>query len=312
MVSVILPVRNGAEFVAEAVASVLDQTLHDFELLVIDDGSQDATPTILTRLAEVNPRLRIIAQPPLGLVAALNRGLREARGHYVARMDADDVAASDRFARQVAKLAAHPEVAGLGSACRVIDRNGTVLGYRCPPTDPAEIRRALSRGNCMIHPTMMLRRDLVLRAGGYRAAFRLCEDFDLWLRLSEHHDLLNLPEPVLDYRAHAGQSNWQDLEQRALSELGAVAAAACRQAGLPDPVNDGAVIDREFLRSVGLSETAITTRVVACALGAAKDAIAARHSVAARAAVGLLLRQPGLSVRTRLHAWLLLLRSRIR
>src|SRR3954468_16236127 len=129
LVSVVLPVRDGAAFVADAVNSILVQTLRDFELLVIDDGSPDATPAILAQLAASDARLRVVTQSGLGLVAALNRGLSEARSRYVARMDADDLAAPERLASQCARLEMHPDVAALGSACRVIDRNGKLLRY---------------------------------------------------------------------------------------------------------------------------------------------------------------------------------------
>ncbi len=311
LVSVVLPVRDGAAFVAEAIGSILTQTLDAFELLVVDDGSRDATPAIIGGLAARDRRIRVLTQPSLGLVPALNRGLAEARGPYVARMDADDLAMPERLARQVAALDAHPTVAALGSFCRVIGRDGTVLGHRHrrPPTEPAAIRCALRRGNCMIHPTMMLRRSAVLDAGGYRAAFRLAEDFDLWLRLAERHDLMNLPEPLLTYRQHTAQSEWQDVEQRALSELGALVVAAQRRAGADDPAGSVRLITHAFLREIGVSEAAIAQRIAARAMDAAKEAIAAGHQASARAAIGLLLRQPGLHPRTRLHGWLLRLRA---
>jgi hypothetical protein len=223
-------------------------------------------------------------------------------------MDADDVAMPERLACQAAVLDAHPDVAALGSACRVIGRDGTVLGHRNPPTEPTVIRAMLRRGNCMIHPTMMLRRAAVLDAGGYRPAFRLAEDFDLWLRLSERHDLMNLPECLLSYRQHAAQSSWQDVEQRALSELGALVVAQ-RRAGAEDPATHVPLVTRAFLHAIGVADDAITRHITMRAMDAAKEAIAAGHLVSARETIGLLLRQPGLHPRTRLHAWLLRLRS---
>jgi glycosyltransferase involved in cell wall biosynthesis len=309
LVSVLLPVRDGAAFVAEAIDSILTQTMAAFELLVVDDGSRDATPRIVADRAARDTRLRMLTQGPLGLVPALNRGLQEARAGYVARMDADDVAMSERLARQVAALDANPTVAALGSACRVIGQDGATLGHRSPPNDPPAIRCALRRSNCMINPTTMLRRDAVLNAGGYRAAFRYAEDFDLWLRLSERHDLMNLPDRLLAYRQHASQSFWQALEQRALSELGALAVAARRRAGGDDRAGGVPLITREFLREIGVPEAAIARHVTIRAMDAAKESIAARHQAAAREAIRLLLRQPGLRPRTRLHAWLLRLRA---
>ncbi len=308
-VSVVLPVRDGALFVAHAVKSILGQTFPDFELLVIDDGSQDATPALLDRLAASDVRLRVLTQPPLGLAAALNRGLEEARATFVARMDADDIAAPERLALQVAALSGRPEVAALGSACRIIDRGGRVLGHRHAPTGSDEIRRLLCRANCMIHPTMMLRRDLVMRAGGYRSAFRFCEDFDLWLRLSEHHDLLNLPEALLDYREHEAQLTWQNLEERAICELAALTLAARRRAGFADGTDENNRIDREFLLNGGVSELDISERVIASMLSTAAEAINAGLVSLAREAIELALRQPSLNFRTRLRYRLLLLRS---
>jgi glycosyltransferase involved in cell wall biosynthesis len=307
LVSVVLPVRDGAAFVGQAISSILTQTLDAFELLVVDDGSRDATPAII--VAALDPRVRMLTQPGLGLVPALNRGLAEARGCYVARMDADDVAMPERFARQAAALDAHPNVAALGSACLVIGHDDTTLGHRNPPTEPAVIHAMLRQGNCMIHPTMMLRRAAVLDAGGYRPAFRLAEDFDLWLRLSERHDLMNLPECLLSYRQHAAQSSWQDVEQRALSELGALVVAEQRRAGMEDPAGRVPLVTRAFLQAIGVPEAAITRHITVRAMDAAKEAIAAGHRASARETIGLLLRQPGLHPRTRLHAWLLRLRS---
>ncbi len=305
LVTVLLPVRDGGAFVAEAIGSILAQTFDALELLVVDDGSGDATPAIVGGFAAQDRRVRVLTQSPLGLVAALNRGLAEARGAYVARIDADDVAMPERLARQAAALDAHESVAAVGSACHVIDRAGAVQGHRYPPTEPEAIRSALRRGNCMLHPTMMLRRAAVLKAGAYRAAFRLAEDFDLWLRLSEHHDLMNLPECLVGYRWHGDQSYWREIEQRALSELAALVLAERRRTGGDDAAEHVKLITHAFLREIGVPEPAIAQHVAARAMDAAKEAIAEGHSKAAREAIGVLLRQPGLHARTRLHGWLL-------
>ena len=303
-ISVVLPVRDGAAFVAEAIRSILGQTWRDLELLVVDDGSRDATASILAQFAAEDPRVRVLVQPPLGLVPALNRGLKEAAGRYVARMDADDVAAPERLALQAAVLDGDPAVAAVGSACRVIARDGTVVRVRRPPTGATEVRAALRRGNPMIHPAVTLRRDAALAAGGYRPAFLLCEDYDLWLRLAERHDLVNLDRPLLDYREHGGQSTWRDLEQRILSELAALAAADRRRAGLPDKVGE-VLVTRATLRGLGVGEAAVSDGIIGRALGTAIEARVAGHRTATRAALALLLRQPTLKLRTRLHGWAL-------
>lgn len=301
----LLPVRNGAATIEASVASILRQTLPAFGLLVVDDGSTDGTPLVLARLAAADARIRVLRQDALGLVPALNRGLAEARAPFVARMDADDIADPDRLQRQLAVLQAAPSVALVGSAWRVVDAGGRVRRVMHPPETDAGIRAALARANVLAHPTVMYRRDAVLAVGGYRPAFVLAEDYDLWLRLLERFAAACVPDVLLDYREHPAQSAWHDLEQRILSEMSAQAAASCRANGKDDGGNDEAPIDRARLRHMGLSAEAIAAGVIARALGAAKDARAAGHWRAMGAAARLGLRQDGLLLRTRLHLALL-------
>lgn len=311
-VSVLLPVRNGAAFLRAACDSVLAQQGVTLELLVVDDGSTDATPEILRALAE--PRLRVIRQAGQGLtgqglVAALNRGLAEARAPLVARLDADDLALPRRLALQAAHLAAHPRIVVLGSAWQVIDAAGRPHGVAHPPCDAAAVRDELGRRNCLAHPAVMFRRDAVLAAGGYRAAFEGAEDYDLWLRLSERHDLENLPQPLLAYREHPGQGTRQRLEQGILAEIGALAAWRRRRDGGEDGMTGAALIDRDALVALGLSRTAVSAAIVARALGSARRAHAAGDRAAAGRAAALVLAENPPHWKTRLHARLLLWRA---
>ncbi len=149
-VSVLMGVRDGAPWVAEAIESILGQTLADLELIVVDDGSTDDTPTLLAGMRD--PRLVVEWQPPKGLTRALGRAFARARAPLVARLDADDVARPDRLERQHAFLAAHPEVGLLGSAARVVDEAGREVGDDpaargrrdpAPHADPAQSVRPL-------------------------------------------------------------------------------------------------------------------------------------------------------------------------
>src|SRR4051794_24616628 len=228
-VTVLLPVRNGAAYLEAAVRSILGQTFADLELLAVDDGSTDQTPAMLARLAAEDGRIRVVRQEALGLVPALNRGLEQARAPLIARMDADDVALPERLARQVAFLEAAPEVALVGTGWRVVAKDLTRRVVLPPQTD-AGIRLAMETANVLAHPTVMLRRDTVLAAGGYRPAFLLAEDYDLWLRLLDRCQAACVPEVLLEYREHAGQATWRGLEQRILSEMAALAASRCRHA----------------------------------------------------------------------------------
>src|SRR5437868_6051181 len=120
-VSVLMPVRDGERWLSTAIDSVLRQTLTDFELIVIDDGSVDRTPAILHSHATRDRRIRIVKLDRQGVASALNRGLAEARAALVARIDADDLCAPNRLAKQAEFLARRPEIALLGSWAEVID-----------------------------------------------------------------------------------------------------------------------------------------------------------------------------------------------
>ncbi len=312
-ISVIMPVRNGATFLAEAVDSILAQTEPDFEFLIADDGSDDETPELLAGYAARDPRIRVLARPRRGLVATLNLLLTEARGSLLARMDADDVALPERLARQSRAMAERQERALLGSAFAVIDQAGRELRRPGIVSDSAEIAARLVQANCLAHPSVMMRREPVLQAGGYRAAFRHAEDYDLWLRLAERHEIAALDEVLLHYREHTGQVSVRDVEQRILSELGAAAAARARRAGRGDPAeNMGAgLADRDLLRRAGMADGEIDAAIIGRGMGAAHDAHAAGNPAALRSALGLVLRQRGLRAHTRLHARLMLLRSHL-
>jgi glycosyltransferase involved in cell wall biosynthesis len=202
-VSVLMSVRNGAPWVKEAVESVLGQTFPDLELVVIDDGSTDATAALLASIRD--PRLRVERQPPRGLTPSLNRALALARAPLVARLDADDLALPERLARQRAFLDAHPDVGLLGTAAREVDAAGRELGVTRPPEDDAAIRGALIRRNPFVHSSVMMRRDTVEKVGGYDESLPVAQDYDLWMRLSRITRLANLPAPLVVRRLLPGR-----------------------------------------------------------------------------------------------------------
>jgi hypothetical protein len=303
LVSVVMPVRDGAVFLEQAIASIRNQTLRDLEILAIDDGSRDGTMAILRRHAAEDSRVRIIALPPSGIVAALNRGIAEAAAPLIARMDADDIAKPHRLAVQFEALNRHPDVAALGSAYEVVDSAGRVRRRVTLPTSPGEISKALEIANCMAHPTVLMRRQTVTAVGGYRPAFLKCEDYDLWLRLDEKAELLNLAEPLLLYREHAGQQTWWNVEQRILSELGAQQSARRRRGGCEDPTGSGGPITRECLGALGLAAATIGERIVDRALAGAAEARAANDPRAAWAAFRLGRRQRRLSLIETARFW---------
>lgn len=200
-VTVLLPVFNGARYVREAVASVLGQTFTDFELLVIDDGSTDASPQILAEVGD--PRVRVLRhEQNLGLVATLNRGLAEARGEWIARQDADDLSAPGRLAAQMAFVRGNPSIPLLGSDAWLIDGRGLPRGRWRTGGAADLVAWDLCFRAPFAHGSALFRRGLVLeRFGGYREV-QACEDLDLWSRVAGQFPVATLREPLMKYRLH--------------------------------------------------------------------------------------------------------------
>lgn len=205
-VSVLLPVRNGAVHLDEALASMAAQTLDDFELVAVDDGSTDATPDLLADWAARDPRLRVVRQEAAGIVAALERARREARSPYLARMDADDVAEPRRLEAQLALMEAEPGLSGCGCLVRYFPRSRVRAGARRyeawinDAVTPEEIERSVFVECPLAHPTFFLRAHAVEAVGGYQA-FDGPEDYDLVLRMwSEGHRFGKVPEVLMRWR----------------------------------------------------------------------------------------------------------------
>lgn len=219
-VTVLLAVRDGEPYLAEAIESVLGQTFTDFELLVVDDASGDGTPQLLASI--VDDRLRVLRNDAnLGQVASLNRGLREARGAYIARVDHDDVCRADRLERQVAVLDATPGVAVVGSWATLVDDGGHVLGrVRQSIRDYVDfVYWNLVAWVLIPHPAAMFRRDVVLELGGYDEALGPSEDKDLWRKLAlARLEGRIVEDELIRYRLHAAQLSYVFEERQRLHD----------------------------------------------------------------------------------------------
>lgn len=209
-VSVVMPVYNAARYLRTAVNSILAQTWRDFELIAVDDGSTDESKAILESLAAHDSRIIIHSRPNTGIVGALNDGLALARGEFIARMDADDEAASTRFATQLARLRLETGIVALGSAVTFMDAAGHPVKAFPRPLEHVAIERALLAGDggAMIHPAVTFRTSALRQAGGYRQQANYVEDFDLFLRLARIGKLANLPTFELRYRVHPKSINF--------------------------------------------------------------------------------------------------------
>lgn len=202
-VSVVLPARNAAGTVRDALESLARQTWTDFEAIVIDDGSTDATAAILNEAARSYPWLRVISGEGKGISRALNRGIAASRGDLIARMDADDVAHPRRLERQVTFLETHPAVGICGGAVRLF---GAGRGKVTVPGEHDAICARLIFGSAFVHPTVMFRRSVLPAEEVYQSSHDGVEDYLLWCQLARRTRLANLPEVLLDYRLHEAQA----------------------------------------------------------------------------------------------------------
>ena len=225
LVSVLMSVYNGENYLSEAVESILNQTFRDFELIIIDDGSTDRTAEILAEYERRDMRVRFYSQAREGLIATLNRGIELSRGRYIARMDADDVSYPTRLEKQVAFLEAHPNV-GVCGTWRVI-AGGLVIRY---PVQDAVIRSYLIFDTLLAHPTVMMRKAL-FETGIRYPAYEHAEDFGLWVQLADHTRFANLPEVLLFYRSHPEQVG-RKKRAKQMEAAGRLREAQLRRLGL--------------------------------------------------------------------------------
>jgi glycosyltransferase involved in cell wall biosynthesis len=201
-ISVLLPAYNAERYILQSVQSVLAQTFEDFELLVVNDKSTDGTLDILSSIQD--RRLRVINnERNLGVVGTLNRALTEARGHYIARIDADDFCLPTRFAKQKQFLDLNPEVQLVGSEMFILEDGRIRLSRQSADPDPAVLRWQFYISNPIGHPSMMFRADIVPKLGAYlREEFKYAEDFDFSHRILRIGKIAVLPEQLAIYRLH--------------------------------------------------------------------------------------------------------------
>lgn len=229
-----MPVYNGAAYVGEAIDSVLRQTLGDFEFLIMDDGSTDETPHILKRYADRDRRIRLHLRQRQGQIACRNELLDLAGNDIVACADADDICLPDRFERQLPVMIGDGRLLVLGTGVIPIDARGRRGRRWRTVTGSAVVARELARRCCIAHPTCMMRRRGVLAIGGYRPGYESAEDYDLFLRASEHGKVDNLAAVGVLYRRHEESVSQTAALRQAVSADLARATHSLRTSGAPD------------------------------------------------------------------------------
>lgn len=210
-VSVLMSVFNGARYLRESVESIVSQTYADFEFIIVDDGSTDDSAQVLRSYQD--PRIQVIFQNNCGLAAALNRGLAQARGEFVARQDQDDVSLPDRLASQVRYLDRKRDVALVGTGAQLVSADGSLRQISRQLTDSVLLRWALLFCNPFIHSSVMIRRQALEEVGKYTTdpQRQPPEDYELWSRIALRWNVVNLPEPFLRYREVPGSMSRDEL-----------------------------------------------------------------------------------------------------
>jgi glycosyltransferase involved in cell wall biosynthesis len=199
-VSVIMAVKNGGDYIHQSLNSVIKQTFSDFEIIVINDGSEDNTLAIVESLND--SRIRVYSQKNRGVARAANRGLALARGKYIARIDHDDLWFPERLEKQLAYLTKNPEIVLVGSAAVILTENGYSERKLEHPTLPAEINWDLLFNNPFVHSSIIFRKDVIKKIGLYFPGPDITplDDYNFISRISEEYQVANLQDVLVGYR----------------------------------------------------------------------------------------------------------------
>lgn len=239
-ISVCMPAFNARPWIEAAIKSLQSQTLRDFELIVVDDGSTDGTGEFVRSIAD--PRFRVVRQANAGTGAAMNRCIAEARSPLLARLDADDIAHPDRLMRQLAFMQANPEVVVVGTQFRFLVSDRIIPAPRVPLDHDEIVAAFLERRGAMCNSSLVMRTATVRDAGGCQ--FPLPgEDIDLCLRLSQRGRVANIPEVLQQYRLHEQSAVFRFAEPILMGHAFAIRCFRCRANGEPEPTVEGFTAD---------------------------------------------------------------------
>lgn len=216
LVSVIMPVHNGSFFVAQAIESILSQTYKNFEFVIVNDHSQDNTFAIIEKYRQNYPKkIKVIhLSKRRGAYGAANVAIRQTKGEFIALMDSDDVSHSKRLEKQVEFLLQNKDVIIVGTQARIIDTNGNIIGEKAFPTDHKEIYRKFFELFPIVHPSCLIRKDLLPKKNRlYKNKFGVNDDYFTFFTLLKYGKFHNLSEYLFDYRIHSENSSLKSLKQ---------------------------------------------------------------------------------------------------
>ncbi|NET35089.1 MAG: glycosyltransferase family 2 protein [Cyanothece sp. SIO1E1] len=238
MISVVMPAYNASSYIAEAIESILKQTFRDFEFIIIDDGSTDSTVMIAEQYGKQDERIKLIQSEHIGVSRARNLGTKEAKYDWVAVMDADDIALPERFEQQMKAAHSFPEVVAWGTYAHHINSKNEILSLvQQGATTSEEFYELRQDGHIpfVVHPTALLRKEILLKVGGYDQNFPAALDFELLDRMANHGPILAIPEPLLLYRIHSQSISMQKFFLQQMLARYVIARHRAKIAGLPEP-----------------------------------------------------------------------------
>lgn len=208
LVSVVMPVFNAEKFVGQAIESILNQTLTDFEFIIVNDASTDNSLQIVNSYKKKDNRIRVFNNKKnLHMSKSLNLGIDQTRADFIARMDQDDISVPERLEIQYEFLRSHPNIVIVGNDISLIDVNNAIIGNRTYPTTSDQLKKIMFRYSPFAHPTIMIKKDVYCKIGKYDGAKYPCEDIDFWFRLGRKYEFASIPIPLLKYRVNIVSSS---------------------------------------------------------------------------------------------------------
>jgi glycosyltransferase EpsE len=206
-ISIILPVFNAEKYLLECLQSIENQTYTNWELVIINDGSMDNSDSIIVDFIQKLPNKvqYFHLKENYGTPYGLNLGIQHAKGEYIARIDNDDIMLPNRLEVQFVFLENHLDIGIVGSYAIDINERGEFIQLRTVPINNQSIKALLLKDCPMIHPSVMIRKDILTHSVAYQNKYRYAEDYDLWIRLADKTQFANLPEPLIKRRVHSHQ-----------------------------------------------------------------------------------------------------------
>lgn len=201
LITVLMPAYNMEHYINQAIESILNQTFKDFEFLIIDDASSDKTRSVIKFYMKKDKRIRLIINKENSKIAwTLNKGIKEARGGIIARMDPDDISSPNRLLTQFNFLKKHPEVAIVGANIIIINGAGKVISKREYPETSVKMKALMFRYSPFAHPVIMFRKNIFEEFGCYDVKMEQAEDLDLWFKIGSKYEFATVPKTLLQYR----------------------------------------------------------------------------------------------------------------